>query len=206
MPPIRSEMIAMARLRSLCLVVSLVGSAVAGQAASAPPTFESHVRPLFKVYCFDCHGAGEKLRGGLDLRLRRLAVQGGDSGPAVVPGKTEESLLLERVRDGKMPPTKKKLSPEEVETIARWIAAGARTERPEPQSLAKGMHIAPEERAFWAFQPIRAQSIPAVRTLKRVRNPIDAFLLARAGRADAAHVAGVEGGLWLPPEQLGDER
>ncbi len=118
----------MSRLLSVCMVVSLVGAAAGAEkpAAAALLTFESHVRPLFKVYCLDCHGEGEKLRGGLDLRLRRLTVQGGDSGPAVDSGKPADSLLLQRVRDGEMPPgTKKKLSPTEVEVIARWVAAGA---------------------------------------------------------------------------------
>jgi mono/diheme cytochrome c family protein len=169
----------MTRLLSLFLVVSIAGSAAAEKPAPTPPTFESHIRPLFKIYCFDCHGEGEKLRGGLDLRLRRLAVQGGDSGPAIAPGKPAESLLYQRIRHGDMPPSKKKLSAAEIEMIEHWITAGARAERPEPHSLAKGMHIAPEDRAFWAFQPVRSPPIPAVRTSQRVRNPIDAFLLAR---------------------------
>jgi len=169
----------MARLLSLCAIASLACAAAAEQPAATPPTFESHVRPLFKVYCLDCHGEGEKLRGGLDLRLRRLTVQGGDSGTAVVPGKPADSLLYQRVRDGEMPPGKTKLPPAEVEKIARWIATGARVERPEPPSLAKGMHIAPEDRAFWSFQPIRHPPVPTVRTAERIRNPIDAFLLSR---------------------------
>ncbi len=168
----------MARLLCLSLIVGLAGNVVAGEPAAALPSFESSVRPLFKVYCLECHGEGEKLRGSLDLRLRRLVVEGGDSGPAVVPGKPSESLLYQRVRDGEMPPGKKKLSPAEVEMIERWIGAGARVERPEPASLAKGVHIAPEDRAFWAFQPVRSSPIPAVRTPERIRNPIDAFLLA----------------------------
>jgi mono/diheme cytochrome c family protein len=165
----------MARLFFLCLVVSLICATAEQTAAAAPPTYESHIRPLFKVYCLECHGEGEKLRGSLDLRLRRLAIQGGDSGPAIVPGKPAESLLYQRVRDGEMPPSKKKLSPAEVELIARWIAAGARVERPEPSSLAKGMHIAAEDRAFWIFQPVRSPPLPRVRAAERVRNPIDAF-------------------------------
>ena len=53
--------------------------------AAEPITFERDVRPIFRTYCLDCHGAGEKLPGKLDLRLRRFAVAGGTSGPAVVP-------------------------------------------------------------------------------------------------------------------------
>src|SRR5207237_111292 len=64
----------------------------------APVTFEAHVRPLLKAHCFECHGEGKKLRGGLDLRLRRLMAEGGDSGPAVVPGKRTDSPLYLRVQ------------------------------------------------------------------------------------------------------------
>jgi hypothetical protein len=169
----------MARLLFPCLIASLISAAVEQSALAAPPTFESDIRPLFKVYCLECHGEGEKLRGSLDLRLRRLVVEGGDSGVTVVPGKPSESLLYQRVRDGEMPPSKKKLSSAEVEMIARWITTGARVERPEPQSLAKGVYIAAADRAFWFFQPVRSPSIPRVRTPERVRNPIDAFVLAR---------------------------
>ena len=171
----------MPRFLSVCLALGLVGGSAAAdrQASAKPPSFESDVRPLFKVYCLECHGEGDKLRGGLDLRLRRLAVQGGDSGPAVVPGKPADSLLYRHVRSGKMPPGKKKLSPAEVDLIGRWMAAGARVERPEPASVAAGMLITPEDRGFWVFQPIRRPAVPSVRNRDRVRNPVDAFLLAR---------------------------
>src|SRR5581483_8301069 len=105
------------------------------------PTFETHVRPLLKAYCFECHGEGEKLRGGLDLRLRRLLVQGGDSGPAVEPGKRAESVLYEKISQGLMPPGKKKLSPAEVALVGRWIDRGAPAAGPEPQALASGFQL-----------------------------------------------------------------
>src|SRR5436190_3830703 len=94
------------------LPLLLAGPALA---AEAPVTFETHVRPLLKAYCLECHGEGEKLRKGLDLRLARLIQKGGDSGAGLVPGKPEESLIYQKVRDGQMPPTKKKLTPEQVE-------------------------------------------------------------------------------------------
>src|SRR5438105_12666465 len=71
-------------------------------------TFETHVRPILKAHCFECHGDAPKLKGGLDLRLRRLLIEGGKSGAAIVPGK-HESLLLDRVRSQEMPPGKRKL-------------------------------------------------------------------------------------------------
>ncbi len=146
--------------------------------ADQPPSFERDVRPILKAYCLDCHGAGEKPKGKLDLRLKRFAVQGGASGPAIVPGQPDESELLARVRDGEMPPGDKKVPADQVAVIERWIAAGAPTAREEPESLPPGIDITPEERAFWAFQPIRRPDPPPAGPGDRVRTPIDAFLLA----------------------------
>ncbi len=162
--------------RLACLAACLLAARPAGAGA---PTFESGVRPILKAYCLDCHGEGEKLRGGLDLRLSRLAVKGGDSGPAVVAGKPDASLLYQRVRAGEMPPGKKKLTAEEVERIGRWIAAGAKAEQTEPEAVAAGMFISAADRAYWAFQPVRRPLVPPVRSPGLVRNPVDAFLLAR---------------------------
>ncbi|HAM71544.1 MAG TPA: hypothetical protein DCM86_07875, partial [Verrucomicrobiales bacterium] len=123
--------------------------------STTPLTFEREIRPILKANCFDCHGEGEKPKGGLDLRLRRLMVQGGESGPAVVPGKPGQSHLLELVRKGEMPKRERKLTPTEIATLEKWIAQGARTARPEPDEVPKGMTITEEERSHWAFQPIR---------------------------------------------------
>jgi hypothetical protein len=146
---------------------------LAGPAAAQPPAFNADVRPILKAHCTDCHGEAEKLKGGLDLRLRRLAVAGGESGPAVVPGKAAESLLIERVTSGDMPPGKKKLSAAEVDVLRRWVAGGAAVEGPEPDKLAPGLAIAPEDRAWWAFQPVKQPPVPAA------GQPIDAFVLAK---------------------------
>jgi mono/diheme cytochrome c family protein len=169
----------MKRLPWLAPTLLLLAPAVARAKAPPPaaPTFEQHVRPLLKAYCLDCHGEGDKLRGGLDLRLRRLIVAGGDSGPGLVPGKRDDSPLFRRVKGGEMPPGKKKLSAAEVELIGRWVAAGAPA-GPEPAKLGKGLHISAADRAHWSFQPVRRPAVPAPRTA-RARNPIDAFLLAR---------------------------
>jgi hypothetical protein len=151
----------------------------AGDAAPAP-TFYAHVRPILKAYCLECHGEATKPKGGLDLRLGRLIRAGGDSGPAVTAGQPDESLMLQRVRAGEMPPGKTKLSAADIEVIRRWIAAGATVETPEPDTLAAGFQITDDDRRFWAFQPIRRPPVPEVRgPLSAVRNPIDAFLLAR---------------------------
>ena len=157
--------------------------------AEAPPTeapatpravsFEGDVRPILKAYCLDCHGGAEKLSGGLDLRLRRFLMTGGESGTAIQPGLPAESLLLKRMRDGEMPPGEKKVPAEKILVIERWIAEGAITTKLEPEKLDPGIGITAEERAYWAFQPVRRPETPGVKAAERVRNPIDAFVLAK---------------------------
>lgn len=142
-----------------------------------PLTFERDIRPIFKANCFQCHGEGEETKGNLDLRLRRLAVAGGDTGAAIEPGKLDDSPLYERIVAGEMPPGKKKLTKGEVETIGRWITAGAVTARPEPEKIGAEPLLTEEDRSFWAFQPVRVAEVPAVKDTARVRNSIDAFLL-----------------------------
>ena len=142
-------------------------------------TFEADVRPILKAYCLDCHGGVEKLSGGLDLRLRRFIVTGGESGAALQPGSAGESLIVQRMRSGEMPPGEKKVPPEKLAVIERWIAAGATTAKAEPEKLDPGIGITAEERAYWAYQPIRRPETPTVHASDKVRTPIDAFILAK---------------------------
>jgi len=123
--------------------------------------------------------ANDSPKGKLDLRLKRFAEHGGESGPALVAGKPDESYLVERIRDAEMPPGEKKVPREKLAVIERWIAQGAATLRPEPQRLAPGVDISPEERAHWSFQQVRRPSPPTFRDTGRVRTPIDAFVLAK---------------------------
>jgi hypothetical protein len=146
--------------------------------ATAAPLFEKDIRPILKAHCFDCHGEGEQLKGGLDVRLRRLMVEGGESGPVIVPGKPDKSLLFTKVHSGEMPKREKKLTREQIALIKQWIAAGAKTARPEPAELASGSGITEEERSFWSFQPIRRAAIPKTKPKDRARTAIDAFLLS----------------------------
>ena len=153
---------------------------VATGSPEAPLTFEQHIWPILRAHCFDCHGATDEMEGSLDLRQVRRMTQGGDSGAALTIGSPEESLLFQRVESGEMPPGDAKVSADEVDTLRRWIAAGAATKRPEPESIGPGLGILPEEREFWAFQPIRrpaAVDLVTLSTAERVRTPIDALLL-----------------------------
>jgi len=147
-------------------------------ALAEPPHFETEVRGIFKQHCFHCHGEEEHPEGGLDLRLVRFMNHGGDSGPAIVPGEPEASVLYQRLRDGEMPPDETKLiSPKELKTIHDWIVAGAKTRRPEPESL-EGEYFTVEEKSHWSFQPVVRPEVPTVNNVELVVNPIDAFLLS----------------------------
>src|SRR4051794_3316023 len=171
----------MKRLYAQAVACGLFGSLLASSPSllGAPVIlFEKDIRPILKAHCFDCHGEGEKLKGGLDLRLRRLMLKGGDDGPVLVPGKPEKSPLYKMVQSREMPRRDKKLTPEQIEVIKQWIAAGAKTLRPEPAEIARGSGITEEERAFWSFQPIRKPPIPQTKPKDRVRTPVDAFLVA----------------------------
>jgi hypothetical protein len=161
------------------LLITLAGCFTMPALAAEPvtSTFESHVRPILKTYCFECHGDANPLKGKLDLRLRRTIAKGGRSGPALTPGQPDASLLLQRLRAGEMPPGKKKPGPAEIELIAQWVAGGARTERPEPEILAAGFQLTWEDRVWWAFQPIRRPAIGVGQATGR--NPVDAFILAK---------------------------
>jgi mono/diheme cytochrome c family protein len=145
-------------------------------------TFEKDVWPIFRAHCFDCHGATEKPEGGLDLRLVRFMQKGGDSGASLTPGKPGESLLLERIRSGEMPPGESSVPKHEIAVIEQWIAEGAKTARPEPESIGPGIGITPEERSFWSFQPVTRPEMPAVELFAveaRVRTAIDALLASQ---------------------------
>ncbi|HIN95755.1 MAG TPA: DUF1549 domain-containing protein, partial [Planctomycetes bacterium] len=162
-------------LFSVCL------SPVATAADADQIVFETDIRPILKANCFHCHGEGEKLQSGLDLRLRRLMVKGGETGPAIVPGKPEESLLLTYLREGEMPPAEieKRLTASEIAMIERWISSGANTAGAEPEQLDAGFFMTDQERNFWSFQPLVRHLPPAVKQTGRVRTPIDQFVLAR---------------------------
>ncbi len=142
-------------------------------------SFEADVRPILKAHCWHCHGEDAELEGGLDARLARFLVKGGDSGPAIVAGDHGASLLYQRISAGEMPPGDKPLPEAQVATLAKWIDAGAPTSRPEPETLAAGNVFTAEERSHWSFQPIRRPSLPQVNRSELIATPIDAFLLAR---------------------------
>lgn len=165
-------------MRSLVMFILMLWSIPESASAAAKRTFEVDIRPILKAHCFQCHGEDSQKEGNLDARLVRLLVTGGDSGPAIVAGKAAESLLMERLESGEMPPGEKKVAPEEIAVIREWIEQGAITARPEGDSPDQ-LSFTHEERSFWSLQPVVVPAIPDVKAADRVRTPVDAFVLSR---------------------------
>jgi hypothetical protein len=151
---------------------------------------EGDVLPIFQMRCVVCHGKRKK-EGGLDLRFQATRLKGGKSGPALVPGKPEESLIMQKILSGQMPPPKllvealvRPPSSAEVEKLRKWIAGGA---LPAPRLAAEDAvdpGISDQDRMFWSFQPPKRPPVPNVRQQELVRNPLDAFLLEKLEAAN----------------------
>ncbi len=151
-------------------------------AAAGIEFFEKKVRPVLVQHCYQCHSAqAKKLRGELSLDTRAGLLKGGESGPAVVPGKPALSLLVKALRhdgDLKMPP-KGKLPEAVVTDFVKWVEMGAPDPRREAVAAAKRTIDVAAGRKYWAFQPLRPPGPPVVKNVGWARTPIDRFLLAR---------------------------
>ncbi len=161
-------------------------------ADGGPPTLETGVTqhdvyPILLRRCTACHGLIRR-EGHLDLRTKASLLRGGKSGPAMIPGKPEESLIVKRVRAGQMPPrdrlveaSVKPIEPGEIEVLVRWIAAGAPEFAIEPDvaTTTPDPLVSDKDRDFWAFRAPKPVSIPGVKHAASVRNPIDAFVLQK---------------------------
>ena len=160
------------------------------------------VIPILLLRCTACHGR-HKQEGGLDLRSKAALLKGGKSGPAIVPGKPGESLIVKRVRAEEMPPRRqlvaasvKPMEAAELKMIEAWIAAGLPESPvgPDVASNEPDRLVAGEDRQFWSFRPPRPAPLPLAKLAQqdRVRTgtPVDVFLLAKLG----------ERGLSLSPE------
>ncbi len=152
------------------------GSARADDAPAADPKFETEIAPILERHCHKCHGV-EKPKSGLNLTRVATMLQGGESGPALVPHQADQSLLVEMIADGTMPPKgEEKLTAAQLELIRRWISAGATSSAAAPETQSK---IDSAAREFWAFRKLSRPSVPAPIKSDRARTPVDAFILAR---------------------------
>ena len=142
--------------------------------------FEKNVRPIFAEHCYECHG-GEDIKGGLRLNSSAGWIKGGDSGPAVVAGNPDESLLVEAIRYGgnvEMPPTGK-LPAERIRLVEQWVTMGAPAPRDSTFKPSDTSIDIDAGRKFWAYQPVRDWPTPEVEARDGSATSIDRFVLAR---------------------------
>jgi hypothetical protein len=155
--------------------------------------FKKQVRSVLEQKCLRCHG-GKTVESEFDLNERTGLVKGGLNGPAIVPGKSKDSLLVKLIshaRDPHMPKSGGRLSPEAVGHIAQWIDLGAPYDNPLVAAKAKKKSwtekVLPDEaKRFWSFEPLVQAEPPAVKDLAWCRTPLDRFILARLETAGIA--------------------
>jgi len=172
------------RLRSLAwrwqaavlpVAIALFLSALAAQppAARREAHFKDRIAPLLKSRCLECHNP-QRSRGGLDLSSRSAFLEGGATGPAVVPGKPGDSLLYKLVQGGKMPRKGKALAELQLRDIKQWIDDGA--------SWSDNVSLVDKNDrkmdSWWAFQPLVRTLLPKIKDTAWPRNEIDHFVLA----------------------------
>ncbi|MDB6124456.1 MAG: hypothetical protein JWQ71_3449 [Pedosphaera sp.] len=173
---------------TLAAVISAVGAMAGFTLQAAEPTkaqldfFEAKIRPIFVNNCYKCHShESTKLKGGLSLEFRDTVLKGGDTGPALVAGDPEKSLLIKAVRytdpDLQMPPKGEKLSDAQIADLVTWIKMGA----PDPRVMAAGYAktYTQSDRDHWSFKPIKKVAVPEVKEKDWVKSPIDAFVVAK---------------------------
>jgi hypothetical protein len=141
--------------------------------------FRERIEPVLVRQCYECHSAEAKeLRGGLRLDSRPGMLRGGDTSPAIVPGKSGASLLIQAIRhegDYQMPPDKPKLPDAVIADFVRWVDSGAADPRAQEPALAVA-----NPRSHWAFQPVKRPALPTIRNPQsEIRNSVDAFIVAK---------------------------
>ncbi len=140
--------------------------------------FNTQVKPILEQNCFQCHGGEAEVQGGLELTNREKILEGGHYGAAVSLEEPDDSFLLEMVGYGQetaeMPPDGK-LDDASLEVLAKWINMGL----PYPDQDGNVISVSETASDYWAYRPLRRPQVPSVYSLDWVRNPIDAFILAK---------------------------
>ena len=166
----------------ICVLSSVTGGIFAAERPDTIEFFEMRIRPVLVKRCYACHTSTPM--SGLDLSGREALLKGGSRGSAFLADKPEESLLIKAVSyklDGlKMPPAGK-LPDNEIEDLTAWVKAGAIWPKTGQPASPKGpaYTIAPEQRAFWAFQAVHKPAPPDVKESAWSKSPIDRFLQSK---------------------------
>src|SRR5437867_3904865 len=166
---------------AILLVLNLLPSFADELKGDPREFFTKRIKPIFATKCWACH-TDSKL-GGLQLDSLEHVLKGGKSGPAILAGDADNSLLVKAINYAdprlKMPPGGRLEDPD-IEALKKWVREGAHwpTEgQPAPLADAKAYVIRPEQRAFWSFQSLRMPGRPSVKNAGWARSPIDYFIL-----------------------------
>lgn len=170
-------------MKRLPILLALLTSTVAFAAEDdakreAMAFFEKEVRPILSNRCYECHGTKKK-KGSLRMDNIGYIKTGGDSGPALVPGDPDKSLIIEAIRykdpDFEMPP-KEKLPDKEIAILEKWVKLGAPWPETEASRVAVDEHgFTEKDRTFWSFQPLTKPTPPDVKS-DWAKTPIDKFV------------------------------
>ena len=173
-------------------IAAVLGLAATAGAQTEPVTFTDHIRPIMERACWNCHGEAAQL-SDLDLSSRDGALEGGTKGPAIVPGRAEDSLLFRMVAgldQPSMPMSGDPLSDAELAAVQTWIDEGAHWDTGEVTAAADALaalendELPPGARDYWAFRHPQQAPVPASREFD---HPVDRFL--EASRKDAGLTA-----------------
>lgn len=182
-------------LATALTVVALCGHAFAADKPTPEQIkfFESKIRPVLADNCYQCHSAdAKKLKANLKLDTRAALRAGGDTGPAIVPGKPEKSLLIKALKyqdeNCQMPP-KGKLADEVIADFERWVMAGAPDPRDGTSAVDRGEIDIEKGKQHWAFQPVKATPAPATKASDWPATDVDRYLLAAMEAKGLAPVA-----------------
>jgi hypothetical protein len=155
-------------------------AAAASPQPAVPVDFARDIQPILETQCYECHGA-KKSKADLRLDGRAKAMEGGETGAAIIPGDSEKSLLVRRLLgldgDDQMPKDGDPLPAAQIALIRAWIDQGAAW--PERGDAATATQGGEEEPRHWAYRPPARPALPEIRKSDWVRNPIDRFILAR---------------------------
>ena len=166
-------------LALLCYVVAPACVRAEAPSSEKVAFFETKIRPVLIQHCYECHAAGAKeLGGSLMVDSREAMIAGGESGPIIVAGAPDESLLIQALRhEGTEMPPEKRLPDSVINDFVHWIKRGAVDPRDDhPTQTAVSDH---DRVSLWSFLPREKYDPPKINDSSWPRDPIDHFVLAR---------------------------
>jgi cytochrome c553 len=181
------------------LAIAENNAAVPSEAA-AHEFFEKQVRPILVEQCYKCHSAtAKRLEAGLRLDNRSGLLAGGDTGPAIVPGKPDDSLLVKGVRYDdvalQMPPHGK-LPADQIAALTTWVKMGAPwpgdTGSTPPVSAKPAFDLEGRKRAHWAWQSVQVKPVPSVQNQAWPLSDVDRYVLAKLEAAGIKPASGAD--------------